>query len=125
MSPEEAVLNAKAAKRLKEDRKAKKYTQEQISVSMGVGLDHYKKMEAGKRPIHLWRLQKVGEDPNINLDLAYIAFGISSNQSSGIKDIEVEFNEFVRRNADDEERLLDVIMAYVTRLLKVKTKSGN
>jgi len=62
-------------------------------------------------------LQKVGEDPNINLDLAYIAFGISSNQSSGIKDIEVEFNEFVRRNADDEERLLDVIMAYVTRLL--------
>ena len=118
MKDEEAIQAARTAKRLKEDRKAKNITQDAVSLAMGVGLDHYKKMESGKRPIPLWRLQKLADNDEVDIDVEYVAFGKPRNPNGKDVDVEAEFNDFIRRNQDKQDRLIEVIWAYISRLIK-------
>jgi transcriptional regulator with XRE-family HTH domain len=50
---EEAKYNSDTGKRLKEIRIANHYTQQVVADEMGIGLDYYKKLEAGKKNVQL------------------------------------------------------------------------
>lgn len=110
------------AKRLKEEREAKRYKQHEIAEKIGVGLEHYQKMESGKKRIPLWRIQLLEDDPEIDMDLNYVIFGSQEDEDSQKDDVKEEFYALVRRNQEREKRLLAIVMEYITRILDVNEK---
>ena len=125
--PEKEAYNRKTAKRLKAERRAKKVTQNYIAEKMEITLDHYKKMEAGIKIIEMWRLQKLHDDPNCQLDIDYIIFGTRKKEEREVnfeknaeKDIEKDFYCFVRKYQNREIQLVKILLAYIDKCISYK-----
>lgn len=117
--PEKEAYNRKTAKRLKAERIAKKVTQSYIAEKMEITLDHYKKMEAGIKIIEMWRLQKLYDDPNCQLDIDYIIFGTRKKEEREV-DIEKDFYCFVRKYQNREIQLAKILLAYIDKCISYK-----
>lgn len=116
--PEKDDYNAGTAKRLKEERSAKKVPQAQMAVKMEITLDHYKKMEAGKKNIEMWRLQKLYNDKSCPLDIEYIIFGNRKAEAGRREDdVEKDFYRFVRQHQNREAELAKVLLAYIEKII--------
>lgn len=122
---EEAKYNSGTSKRLKEIRIANHYTQQEVADEMGIGLDYYKKLEAGKKNVQLLRLQKLADSKKLDMDVEYIAFGTSNQKNeNGKDDIKKEFYRFISSHQKRETQLNEIILEYIGRIIR-SAKGGN
>lgn len=113
---EETAYNSRTAERLKQDRMARGYTQQQVADALEIGLDHYKKLEAGTKKIKLWRLQKLAESNTIKMDVKYIFLGEKKEDNNSDKDgLEEKFERFVREHYARKTELDDILINYIRR----------
>lgn len=113
---EETAYNSRTAERLKQDRMARGYTQQQVADALEIGLDHYKKLEAGTKNIKLWRLQKLAESNVIKLDIDYIILGKKKDDIKSDKDdLNEQFNSFLREHYARKTELDDILIDYIRR----------
>ena len=116
---EETTYNNVTAERLRQDRMSRGYTQQEVADAIGVGVDHYKKLEAGTKNLKLWRLQKLATNKNITMDVEYIVFGTKKDDKNDNEDnLEKEFFRFVRNHKGRETQLREIILNYIGRLIQ-------
>ncbi len=116
---EETTYNNVTAERLRQDRMSRGYTQQEVADAIGVGVDHYKKLEAGTKNLKLWRLQKLATNKNITMDVEYIIFGTKKDDKNDNEDnLEKEFFRFVRNHKGRETQLREIILNYIGRLIQ-------
>ena len=94
-------------------KRSKKYKQHEVAGKIGVGLEHYQKMESGKKRIPLWRIQMLGDDPEIDMDLNYVIFGSQEAEDIQNDDVKEEFYALVRRNQEREKVFMRFTVLFV------------
>ena len=116
---EEEKYNDGTVNRLKEVRIANHYTQQDVADEMGIGLDHYRNLEAGKKKVQLWRLQKLALSKKLDMDVEYIIFGKKHQQSKDSdEDLKKEFYRFVTSHQNRETQLNEIILEYIGRIIR-------